>query len=563
MLLCGIIDELNKSTTDPRNLSFFFCEATDSRTNNATAVLRGLVYLLMINQPSLISCIPEDYKHAGSQLFEDVNALFALSKILTNILQDPSLQSTYLIIDALDECQTDLINLLDFIVESSSTSPRVKWIVSSRNWQNIKERLELAGQKVNLCLELNADSVSAAVSIYIQDKVGSLTRLKGYDNNTRSAVEDHLSSNANDTFLWVALVCQRLEGISRWTTLANLNAFPPGLDSLYERMIEHICTMKEIEEVNLCKQILASVTSVYRPITLKELTSLVDGLQDVSNDLESLGELIGLCGSFLTIREDTVYFVHQSAKDFLVMKASGIIFPLGTRHVHHTIFSRSLQIMSKVLRRDMYDLRAPGFPIDKVRPPKPDPLTAVHYSCGHWIGHLCDGKGQSSDCRDDLADDGPTSTFFKSHFLHWLESLSLQRKFSDGTWLAGETSEGIRAIRLLEDIVDVRLLNAVRGHQLIILPRSAKVLRFTPLSTTPSDSSSIIDQLLRKHLFKYIALPFYFPRRKVLSGNSSKMIYPLGSARSRECKRNGTQRCRRSRATRTRSARSPSRRTAG
>jgi hypothetical protein len=41
MLLCGIINELEKSTTDTETLSFFFCQATNARINSATAVLRG------------------------------------------------------------------------------------------------------------------------------------------------------------------------------------------------------------------------------------------------------------------------------------------------------------------------------------------------------------------------------------------------------------------------------------------------------------------------------------------------------------------------------------------
>jgi hypothetical protein len=45
MLLCGIVDELKKSTF-PSLLFFFFCQGIDSRINNAIAVLRGLIYLL-------------------------------------------------------------------------------------------------------------------------------------------------------------------------------------------------------------------------------------------------------------------------------------------------------------------------------------------------------------------------------------------------------------------------------------------------------------------------------------------------------------------------------------
>ncbi|RYO77637.1 hypothetical protein DL764_010199 [Monosporascus ibericus] len=119
MLLCGIIDELKEQTANTtRLLSFFFCQATDDRLNNATAILRGLIYLLVDQQRSLISHIQEKYNHAGKALFEDVNAWVALSDILTSILQDPSLPDITLIIDALDECKTDLAQLLGLIIQS-------------------------------------------------------------------------------------------------------------------------------------------------------------------------------------------------------------------------------------------------------------------------------------------------------------------------------------------------------------------------------------------------------------------------------------------------------------
>ncbi|KAH7115659.1 hypothetical protein EDB81DRAFT_767586 [Dactylonectria macrodidyma] len=62
MLLCGIINELKKET------------GIDSRINNVTAVLRGLIYLLVGQQPWLISHVRTKYDQAGKDLFEDVNA---------------------------------------------------------------------------------------------------------------------------------------------------------------------------------------------------------------------------------------------------------------------------------------------------------------------------------------------------------------------------------------------------------------------------------------------------------------------------------------------------------
>ena len=57
-------------------------------------------------------------------------------------------------------------------------------------------------------------------------------------------------------------------------------------------MMEQVCNS---DNANLCKQILAIITIVYRPITLKELTSFVEMLEIASNDLESLTEIIELC----------------------------------------------------------------------------------------------------------------------------------------------------------------------------------------------------------------------------------------------------------------------------
>lgn len=146
MLLYGVVNEMGPLTKlrdkeATTLMSYFFCQATDKRINNATAVLRGLIYLLIDQQPSLVSHVQKKYYHGVERPFEGVNGWIALSTVFENILQDPSLESTYLIVDALDECETDAPQLSKLIVETTSTFPRVKWIVSSRN--DIEARLRL------------------------------------------------------------------------------------------------------------------------------------------------------------------------------------------------------------------------------------------------------------------------------------------------------------------------------------------------------------------------------------------------------------------------------------
>ena len=452
MLLCGIVDEFNKSMAKTDLLSYFFCQATDSRINSATAVLRGLLFLLIKQQPSLVSHLQKNHDHAGKALFEDANAWVTLSEIFTHILQDPSLHNTYLIIDALDECIVDLPKLLDFIVQKSCVSPRVKWIVSGRNRPDIEERLERVGHKVMLSLELNSESVSTAVSMFIQDRVRQLGERKNYDDRTRDTVLNHLSLHANGTFLWVALVCQDLENTPRRKTLAKLNMFPPGLSSLYKRMMQQICNLDDMDDTDICKRVLALIAIVYRPITLEELTSLIGMHEEIADNLVSLKEIIGLCGSFLTIRQGTVYFVHQSAKDFLVAESFNDIFPCGKEEVHYEIFSRSLQVMSKTLRRDMYSLGALGYPAEQVRPPDPDPLASSRYSCIYWIDHLYDWNSSSpTDHSVDLQDSGVIHVFMREKYLYWLEALSLCKNMS----------KVIVSVAKLETIVQVILRSAI------------------------------------------------------------------------------------------------------
>lgn len=58
ILLIGIIDEL---TANRPCLSFFFCQGTNTQLNNATAVLRGLIYNLLVKQQWLLSHLWEKY----------------------------------------------------------------------------------------------------------------------------------------------------------------------------------------------------------------------------------------------------------------------------------------------------------------------------------------------------------------------------------------------------------------------------------------------------------------------------------------------------------------------
>ncbi|KAL2810001.1 hypothetical protein BJX63DRAFT_403242 [Aspergillus granulosus] len=146
-----------------------------------------------------------------------------------------------------------------------------------------------------------------------------------------------------------------------------------------------------------------------------------------------------MCGSFLTTRDDQVYLIHQSAKDYLSdARVSGTIFPSGPSAIHHKIFRESLQGLSDKLRRNIYDLNLddPGVSASDIEtlPPDRDPLFDLRYSCEYWLDHFLE-----SNYKADITENRVISDFFRKHLLHWLESLSL----------IGEVRHGILALRRL------------------------------------------------------------------------------------------------------------------
>ncbi|KAF3237253.1 hypothetical protein TWF192_010954 [Orbilia oligospora] len=325
-------------------------------------VLRGLIFSLILQDGSLGSHIQQVYDQVGQGAFEGINSWFQLSKvfdaILSDLIREPT-NTVYLVIDALDECVSDLEKLLDLISKfvSTSSSPQIKWIVSSRNWSDIERKLALPASigGSRLSLELNSSLVSRAVEAYIGDQVLKLWPSER-DEEFRNQVCKQLVEQADGTFLWVSLV------------------------------------VKDLEELQV---------------------------KD--------------CGSFLTVRQNTIYFVHQSAKDFLLEENSfAAFFRRRPKYIHYSMFSYSLQVMSKSLRKNIYSLPRPDFEINNdLRIPKPDPLASVRYSCTHWVGHFLEGN-YGDDCFSNNDDYHTILDFLHQHFLHWVEALSLMGMLAEG-----------------------------------------------------------------------------------------------------------------------------------
>ncbi|RYO82755.1 hypothetical protein DL764_009559 [Monosporascus ibericus] len=433
MLLIGIIRELSKQLAAfAPSLSYFFCQGTGTKKlSSATAALRSLIWMLLVQQPHLISHLQNAYKQSGMALFNDGNEFYALKRVFENMLKDPSLSAVYLVIDALDECdrtKPGLGELIQLIFASLALSQKVKWLLSSRPEVDVLVKLkdlDIDNSAISQSLvELDAQSLADPVKAYIKHKLTALKGRRGYNDDVLADISDKISQRAMNIFLWVALVFRELDSVEGWDAVETIEKIPAGLSELYSHMMARIEGGNERNQQR-CKKVLVAAFLAFRPLLFVELAVLVN------LPLETTEAAIEMCGSFLTITGETVNLIHQSAKDYLGENYTSRLQQAGVAQGHAEIGKHAINAMSLMLRQNMYNLDF-GFKPKDMTPPDPDPLAPIRYSCVFWADHLCFLNGEHPECLKELTDNGKVFKFLKDRFLRWLESLSLLGRLSDG-----------------------------------------------------------------------------------------------------------------------------------
>jgi hypothetical protein len=434
-----------KGASRPYLLTYFFCQSTRPELNNAGSVLRGLLYLLIAQRQDLMRHVQKRYETVGKQLFEGPNAIYALREMLSDMLNDESLPLTYLLVDALDECTSGLSELLHVITDSSlGRWSRVKWVATSRNIPEIQRYLQPNSLGVKVSLEVKMSHVSRAVTAFVEYKVQRLATVQKYDPRLQAEVQLQLRDKAEGTFLWVSLVCKELEGVPLYRTREVLQALPPGLDPLYDRMMAQIVA-QDAKTVRYCRDILRSITLAIRPLQLRELAVAAGLPKDLFSDVQAVADLASHCGSFLTVREGIVSFIHLSAQDYFTEGNGQQVFDDTPAEEQGRLTNRLIDAMDSTLRRDICSLQKPGVRIQEVIATgriANSSLPQIAYACEYWIEHLQTSEGL---CSGILADSGKVHTFFQKHMLHWLEVMSLLQKIP----------EAILALQQLQSLLPV------------------------------------------------------------------------------------------------------------
>ena len=412
MLLIGIIRELSaRPACLCPSVAHFFFQNKDGRLNSCMAALRSLLWMLLLQQPDLLTHLRTKYANSKPRFEGDTDRV-GLIKVFEAVLSDPRLRSVYFIVDALDECDQDLPEFISVISKSLTLTDKVKWLVSSRPTVPV--------EKITPALvELNSSMLEAPVQAYINHQ---LSRLKGEDGYTSAIIDEmynKILDRAQNTYLWVWFVFQKLSKPDKRGHLPDgvhalriIQKFPPGLSDLYHRIIDMIKESDE-DDWELCKATLQSVFLAFQPLSLDELAAMM-GVRT-----REATRIIKECCSLLTVADNTVNLVHQSANDFFAREFSRL-FSVSIAQGHADLAQRCLRSLSG-LHKNMYKLEHIGSsrPVH-AQVPQPDPLRAMRYSSIYWVRHL-----SNSDYHCVIQINDMIMSFLQLHAFHWIESVAL------------------------------------------------------------------------------------------------------------------------------------------
>jgi hypothetical protein len=219
-----------------KTIAYFFCDSSSDVNRTAISVLRGLLYQLVKQHPTLMKHLLPRYIERKDRLFGSFDALW---DILLEIAKNSDAMEFYYIIDALDECEPNSQETLFEQIHQTFRNPNSKVsapsnmhvLITSRPYHEIRRSLSTFRSKDLATYE----AVASDLRKVIQEKVDVLHKRNRYPKALIADISRVLEDKAEGTFLWVGITCDELAQVQSRNALKTLQALPRGLNSLYQK----------------------------------------------------------------------------------------------------------------------------------------------------------------------------------------------------------------------------------------------------------------------------------------------------------------------------------------
>ena len=256
VVAASLIHELEKHAKEADVfLAYFFCDEMERNRRKLLDVLRLLTRQIVRKRADLAEYLLLDRgktkKGDAKSKNWDFASVPAMWNSLKSMLKDPSVGTTYFIVNGIDETdpesRKDFFNLLNASLdpqlaeEMSGISSVIKWIFLSRSQRpDLKEDLRKA-LVIDMDNEENANHIYAAVKSQISADVNSLARQKSFSASLVYFIKKHIYSKAEGNYIYVNLMIQELKNLDdRHSNITQvrkfLEDFPYGLRDMFEHI---------------------------------------------------------------------------------------------------------------------------------------------------------------------------------------------------------------------------------------------------------------------------------------------------------------------------------------
>ncbi|KAF5970220.1 vegetative incompatibility het-e-1 [Fusarium coicis] len=506
--------------------SFFFKRGEMDR-GNLSKFMPTLAYQLALSIPGVAFFIKKTLDANPAIVGKSVKEQF--EKLIQEPLSEAAATATVpssvvMVIDALDECdqEADIRLLIKIFSQAKTVLPQLRVFLTSRPELPIRLGFsEARGSYQDLVLhEIPPQIVEHDIIVFLNDEFKKIRD----DFNMTACGERKLPSDwpgrvtiqclaqmAVPLFIFAATVCRfvgdsrRRNPKTRLKTVLDQGRRSHGtqLEQTYAPILRSQIIGLPNEEgeevIKDFKVVVGSIITLANPLSVAALSRLIDIPPDTADErLDALHSVL----SIPLERTVPVRLLHLSFRDYLVDSENKERneFWVDTKLAHRRLAENCLRVMRSGLRKNICSLPFPGMQrsavnnrqLDERIPPE------LQYACMYWVYHQSKVDLQPNDM-DDMDD------FLKTHFLHWLEALSL----------IGRISESIGFIDELQSIVD-----AEEGTQVLSFLHDAQrfavkyrgIIDTAPLQVYASalvfaPMQSIVRQTFEHYTPRWISLP--------------------------------------------------------
>ncbi|OAQ96055.1 hypothetical protein LLEC1_04624 [Akanthomyces lecanii] len=343
----------------PRSATVCYFFFKDQDQNTVRQSLCAILHQLFSQLSSLL-------KHAMPKFHKDGDKLIWSTKALWQILQDatsdPNAGSIIIVFDALDECEEsefgDLVQGVSrlFVDEHhEACSGSLRFLMTCRPYEQIVSKfnsLMYTFPNIRVPGEEESEAISKEINHVITHRVNLLKEGKKLSNSVRDSLESTLKANTHRTYLWIYLVFDYLESQNFKKTEKGIKNIIATLPETVNQAYEKILRRCDARELPMVRKALGMTLAAARPLKLDEMnialnvemtTNALDDL-DLEATADFKARLRSACGLFLSIHHNQVYFLHQTAREFLLqhcVETAGATQVIGTSPNWHQSFTMS------------------------------------------------------------------------------------------------------------------------------------------------------------------------------------------------------------------------------